>query len=147
MRILSDFLRALSRINKWPKILFRALCPPWKFLKVDRYAQESASTQRRNWQITGNCKRSDQQSENATIVFTTMESWIPISITKIGTYRVYMYVKESYQKVNIVARYSSINTHHYKYLFILITDYHSYCLHRHCIVQGIVYFIIGIIIK
>ena len=41
-------------------------------------------------------------------------------------------------------RYSSINTHHYKCLFIEITHYCSNCLHLHCIVQSIVYFIFGI---
>ena len=37
MRILSDFLRMLSRTKTWPKILLRGLSPPWKLLKVDRY--------------------------------------------------------------------------------------------------------------
>ena len=37
MRISSDFLRTLSRTKKWPKILFCALSPPWKFLNDDRY--------------------------------------------------------------------------------------------------------------
>ena len=34
MRILSDFLRMLSRIKKWPKILFCALSPHENFWKL-----------------------------------------------------------------------------------------------------------------
>ena len=49
MEILRDFPGALSRQKNGSKTSIRALSPPWKFLKVDRYALASYVVSFEQW--------------------------------------------------------------------------------------------------